>query len=169
LINVVAVFTPQEAQVLLGKSVCEFCEAIHVKRRRSLNSTMAKQLMALYRFFDNVEYYRNLQFHMQDELGLWVHASRYLTHLRMERECQKLRYWGFIEEHPGEKEDGNPHCGYIRMTRAGLNFCERKTKAYKYIITANQGSGFVGFVSGEIVDIIDAGQNDFDYDKEIRG
>lgn len=154
---------------MLGLRVCNLCYANHVRRKRSLNSTMAKQLMALYRFFNNVDYYSNLQFHIHDNLGLWVHASRYLMHLQMERECQKLRYWGFIEEHPGEKEDGNPHCGYVRMTKAGLDFCRRKTKVYKYIITENQGSGFVGFISGEVIDIVDAGQNDFDYNKEIRG
>ena len=163
------VFTPREAEAMLGKSVCQSCGAVHIKRRRSLNSTMARQLMALYRFFNNPKFYRNLQVHMRDDSGLWVHASHYLTHLRMERECLKLRYWGFIEERFSEKEDGNPHYGYIRITRAGMDFCERKIKAYKFIITENQGNGFVGFISGETVDIIDAGQNNFDYNKEIRG
>ena len=113
------VFTPEEAEAMLGEKHCEHCGAIHKIRRRSLNATMARQLAALYRYFKNPMLYANLQFHRDDSMGHWLHASRYLTHLRMERECLKLRFWGFVEEHPMEKEDGNPHNGYIRLTQRG--------------------------------------------------
>jgi hypothetical protein len=161
------VYTPEQAEAKLGQIRCEHCDALHQIRRRSLNSTMARQLVTLYRFFNNPGLYVNLQVHLNDSLGYWVHASRYLTFLRMERECLKLRFWGFIEEHPGGRDDGNPHNGYIRLTAEGKAFCERKFKTYKFILTKNQGEGFVGFISGEMIDIIEAGNNKFDYNKEI--
>jgi hypothetical protein len=164
----VRVFSVDQANAMLGDKRCDHCGAVSNTRRRSLNGTMARQLAALYRYFNNPALFGNLQFHRDDSTGHWVHASRYLTHLRMERECLKLRFWDFIEEHPYQKEDGNPHNGYIRLTTHGKSFCKRKFKTYRYILTKNHGEGFVGFVAGEMVDIVEAGQNGFDYSKEIR-
>lgn len=163
------VWTLEEAEKIIGMTTCECCGAMSTIRRRSLNSTMARQLLALYRFHMNPEAFLNLQFHMYEIfVGYWIHASHYLTHLRFDRECMKLRFWGFIKECPVPKEDGNPHCGYVRMTQEGIEFCEHKTKAYRYILTKNQGEGFVGFIDGEMIDIIGALGNKFDYSKEIR-
>jgi hypothetical protein len=163
------VFTREQAEKMIGSTECEHCGALHTIRRRSLNATMALQLAALYRYFKRPAQFGNLQFHMVDSSGHWLHASHYFMHHRIERECLKLRFWGFIEEHHGTREDGNPHNGFVRLTDRGLKFCEMRMKTYKYIMTKNQGAGFVGFIDGEVLNIVEAGQNGFDYGKEIGG
>lgn len=162
------VYTPEQAAIMIKAGTrCEHCGALHVIRRRSLNSTMARQLAAIYRYYRDPLTYRNLQLHMDDERGHWLHVYRYLTYLRMDNGCSKLRFWGFTEEHPDDKEDGNPHNGYFRLTSKGKKFCELKFKTYRYIMTKNQGEGFVGFIDGDMVDLIEAGRNHFNYAKEI--
>jgi hypothetical protein len=163
------IYTPEQAEEMIGSTTCDHCGAISTIRKRSLNSTMSRQLLALYRFFMYPNIFLNLEMHMRDANSYWIHASHYLTHLRLERECMKLRFWDFIEEHPSPRDDGNPHCGFVRMTIEGVRFCQRRVKAYRYILTKNQGEGFVGFIDGDMIDIIDSLGNNFDYNREIKG
>lgn len=166
----VKVYTFAQSEEEIGEKTCPHCEAIDSIKRRGLNSTMVKQLLALYKYFENPRHFNNLQVHLDDSMGHWVHASRYLGgHLGLDRECMKLRHWGFVEKHPDRKEDGNPHNGYIRITPRGKKFCLREFKVYGAILTRNQGRGLVGFVSEKLVDIVAAGGKHFNYDQEIRG
>jgi hypothetical protein len=162
------VHTPEQAKDLMdSKWRCEHCDALHAIKKRALNSVMAAQMMALYRYFIRPTLYGNLQFHMNDSSGHWLHGPKYLTYVQLDRDHSKLRYWGLTEWHGGTKEDGNPRNGYIRITDRGKYFCERRFKVYPHILTYNQGRGCVGYVDGELVDIVDAGGTHFNYRKEI--
>jgi hypothetical protein len=167
--NGMPVFTPAQAHELVQKGWrCECCQALHKTRQRALNATMVQQLATLYRYFRNPAIYDNLRLGMTDEHGEWLHVPRYLTHNRLDRDYSKLRFWGFVVLHPGPKDDGNPRNGYARLTGAGREFCENKTRVPGHILTTNQGKGFIGFVGTGLVSIVEAAGTAFDYDKEIQ-
>jgi len=166
----VRVYTPDEAkEIMNSKWCCEHCEALHAVKKRAFNNSFVVQLSALYRYFQRPAIYSNLQFHLDDTSGHWVHGAHYLLHSGLHPECSKLRFWGLIELHGGTKEDGNPRNGYLRITARGKFFCDRRFKIYPHILTRNQQGGHVGYVDGELVGIVDAGGIGFNYNKEIRG
>ena len=97
---------------------CPCCEHSHRVYHRSINSGMAKGLIAAFRA-------RNLQhFHAHDLLN---------DHNAWSGDFTKLRFWGFIEratEIEGLKGKTN---GYWRITAAGVEFIHGRTSAVKFL------------------------------------
>ncbi len=161
--------TKEEAKKLIGTEVeCSECDAVYTVRKRSLNATMARQLIALYRYFKDPDSFRNPSISLKDDVGEWVHANRYLTGLSMQGECAKLRFWGLLEERSGNKTDGNPHSGYFRITPYGVQFVEGKQAAWKFMLTRNR-DGCLGLIEDQTITIQQALGNEFNYAKEVHG
>ena len=160
--------TELEAQQYLESTItCSECGTRKIYRKRSFNSTMARQLIYLYKYFRDPSVYANLGVHSHDSEGDWVHASRFFKALKLERESAKLRHWDLIEEKSESKTDGNPHAGYFRITDYGSKVAQGKQRVWKYIITLNHKGGSLGVVETESLTIQQALGNGFDYSKEI--
>lgn len=126
---------------------CPCCNQFVKRYQRKLNSGMAVSLIRLYK--ENG----------QD----WMHALHTLVRLNPKAtimEYSKLKYWGFLEEKPGDVDPSKKSSGIWRITDEGVAFIKDFAPAPKYIYLYN--NKFLGF-SDEIINIKDALGSNFDY------
>lgn len=169
------IYTREQADAMIGtwKRYVEILgQQIQVQiaiRQRQHNSMMARQLMALFRVHVNpASIFDDPRLFLNDGKYRWIHASRYLSSkTSLHPECAKLRFWRLIEELAMMKADGNPHCGYVRLTDFGKQFCLGKERINRCILTQNQGVGFLGLIEGDMINISEV--KNFDYNREIQG
>ena len=132
---------------------CPVCEQFVKKYRRPLNSTMVRQLGALYHY--DKKYPRR-----------WVHAPTYLTKLQLDRECAKLRHFGLIRERVvTDRGDGSKHAGYYRITKLGVAFMDKKAVVPKYVVVYLNK---VIKVSKKTTDVVTALRDKFSYTELMR-
>lgn len=105
-------------------AICPACEQPAKVYRRALNHGMTGFLVRAYAV------------HGQD----WFRATEFLNKEHSTKllslEYSKLAYWGFLESSMGVREDGGSQ-GVWRVTRAGVDFIERRTQAPKYVLLYN--------------------------------
>ncbi len=126
---------------------CPCCEQMAKVYRRKINSSMAGDLIAMYRAFGT-------------EWG-YLPDLRKRASLKGNREESKLRYWGLVEERNERREDGG-HAGWWRVTAKGEQFIRRQAKLPKY---AHIYDGNRVAYSGPDTGIVEALGSPFRYDE----
>ena len=139
---------------------CPCCGRTVKVYKRPLNSSQARSLIALYKFFAV-----NPQ--------TWLHVPDYLSE-RLENQNNDIglaRHWRLLEEMPVTRTDGAPHAGFYRMTDYGFKFVARQTLIPKYAFLYNQT--LLGLSDGvyaplETTSIDEALGEDFNYAELMR-
>ena len=172
----VRIYTAKEAKALVGSRTCLACSVKRTVRKRSLNSTMAVQLVTLCSYLENPAAWSHIRMKEKPfvcvEGYAWVHAASLLPHVLiagkpLDRECAKLRFWRMVRISPDIKEDGRKGSGYVSVTQRGLDFVHGVRSTHKFILTANHGVGLMGMVGEATFGIKDALGNHFNYNREI--
>jgi hypothetical protein len=130
---------------------CPCCGQLAKVYRRKINSSMAADLIAMYRAFGR-------------EWG-YLPDLRKRSSLKGNREESKLRYWGLVEETDDRREDGG-HAGWWRVTELGELFVTRRATVSKYVRVYDAEA--LSF-DGPNVDITSALGSEFRYDELMRG
>lgn len=127
---------------------CPCCEKVAKLYERPITSTVAYSLIKMFR-------------HAGTDWVRWKDLD-----IKQSDEA-KARFWGIIEERPGERPDGSTRTGWWRLTPFGVRFIHgqetitRRARLY--------GAKFYGFVEGDPqVDVRDCLGNRFDYGKLMR-
>ena len=130
---------------------CPCCFQYVKKYKRSITYSMCLALIKLYKEHERVGWYEWINIH-----NLYIKKNR-----MRENYITSLKYWGFVERNKGSKKDGNPNSGFWRITRRGVNFVRKQTKAPKSLWVR---SDHVYDVETDLmVDIVEASKNKFDY------
>lgn len=97
---------------------CPCCDQFAKLYRRSLSSSTARVLIAMY-------------LHNTDG---WV----YLPDLKLVRSDEaKARFWGLIQQRPGLREDGSARTGWWRLTHDGVDFVHNRLRVPKTAVIYN--------------------------------
>ena len=123
--------TLEEAKIWLRErfgdgAQCPCCNQLVKRYKRKLNSFMALSLIKFYHYSvarPEVE---------------WLHIKDLVEIAAGGGEFPRLRYWGLIEEQPGERPDGGKHRGFWRITENGKSFVRGTLEVPKYIYLYNQ-------------------------------
>ncbi|MBT8453898.1 MAG: hypothetical protein KJO40_18195 [Deltaproteobacteria bacterium] len=94
--------------------------------KRKLNSTMARALILIYRYFQ------------RPNAEEWLHVPSYLNWTQALGDVAKLHWWGVIEEKPEVRNDGSPRAGYYRITELGKAFVRNEASVIKYVYLYNK-------------------------------
>lgn len=130
---------------------CPVCTQ-HVKvYKRKVNSSMARDLIAIYRTYGTDFAY--------------LPDVRKTTGSKGNREESKLRYWGLIEEDNRRREDGG-RAGFWRITPRGVDWVLGRSTIPKY---ARVFDARLLSHEGEQVSIRDALGTKFRYDELMAG
>lgn len=98
---------------------CPCCYQYIKIYKRHFNSEMARVMIYIYK-------------HSIKAPG-WFHAKHVLGQTgKRDRDMGFLKHWRLVEEMEAEKEDGNPHAGYYRITKAGEEFVLGNLSIPKY-------------------------------------
>jgi len=124
---------------------CPCCKQFAKVYKRSIYSTMTRDLIHLYRLVGKAE----------------VHVPTTLN-LRSVGDFTKLVYWGLIREIPGERADGSSRVGWWAITDEGEEFIHNRRRVQKY---ARVYDGRCLGLMGEPVSVIDCLGTKFDYDE----
>lgn len=136
---------------------CPCCHRFGKIYRRKFNARMALCMIALYRL--DVK-----------ESGRWVHVASEIPYAKRGSDYGMLPYWRFVEEHPEEKDDHNPHNGQYRITFFGREFVLGRLRVRKYLYTYNNHPMDVDEAEArETTDIKEALWHHFKYDELITG
>lgn len=146
--------TVAQAQQWLVRNVglgarCPCCSQMAKVYRRTINTGMARSLIAMY-------------LHGQDRQS-WVHLPTVIG--RRSAEEGKLRYWKLVEERPGTRDDGG-HAGFWRLTDLGRQFVAGQVTVPKYARVYN---GKLLGLDGPQISIRDALGERFNYDELMAG
>lgn len=128
-----------------GGHSCPCCAQFAKVYKRPINSSMARDLIAMYRL-------HGLEF-------CYLPDVRTATKSRGNREESKLRYWGLIEEEQTLRPDGG-RAGWWRVTELGERFVLNQTHVQKY---AHIYDGRRLRFSGSPVSIVEALGQKFNY------
>jgi hypothetical protein len=122
---------------------CPLCSQFAKVYRRKIHSTMARDLIRLYR-----------------EVGAdeWVHVPTVLG--SSGGDLAKTVYWGLIEELPGVREDGSTRVGWWSITQLGKFYVLGRVLVPKYARIYN---GRLLDLVGDRVGIQDALGDKFNY------
>lgn len=120
---------------------CPCCGQMAKVYRRSINSGMARSLIAMYRAGGKE----------------FIHVPTVLD--ARSREEGKLRYWNLVEEQLAARPDGG-RAGYWRVTDLGERFVLNRTYVQKYALVYD---GTCFGVTGSPVNIREALGNKFNY------
>jgi hypothetical protein len=98
----------------------------------------------------------------------WVHMPTVIREKKLKNtggDFAKLKFWGLTEEKPNEKDSRKKQSGYWRITQAGIDFVENRTKIKKYLFVFDDKLYNVPRKPEEMVevDIIQALGEDFNY------
>lgn len=146
-------FSLREAQEWLQERVetgasCPCCGQFAKIYDRTINSGMARSLIAMYRVAPD---------------GGWVHLPTQIG--ARSREEGKLRYWDLVEEKTDLRTDGG-RAGYWRLTEMGVAFVKGVIKVEKY---ARVFDGKLLRLTGPMIGIREALTDKFDYEELMRG
>lgn len=126
-------------------ATCPCCRQFAKVYKRKVNSSMARDLIALYRTHSTEFAY--------------LPDVRKRTGSRSNREESKLRYWGLVEEDAVRREDGG-HAGWWRVTDLGARWVRLEASIPEY---ARIYDGRLLGLVGEPVTIRQALGAKFDY------
>lgn len=135
-----------------GGATCPTCTQHAQVYRRTINSGMARSLIALLRLD-------------QDDPDGWVHVPTQIG--ARSREEGKLAYWALAEEERAVRPDGG-RTGYWRITRHGRAFALGLVRVPKYA-QVYDGRCLGLETRGDYVDIHDALGKSFDLNELLRG
>jgi hypothetical protein len=102
--------------------------------------------------------------------GQYIHIENYFKSIpnlpaSVRGDLAKLRFWGFLTQKKGDKEDGNPNNGFYRITDTGKSFVENKMVTYSHVnIYNNKVLG----TSTKTITIKAALKNKFNYDEIVK-
>lgn len=133
--------------------VCPVCDQFVKVYKRKITSTMARQLLALYKMRLSGEH--------------WVHVSRLVLGGAGGGDFAKMEFWGLITQkshQPGD--EGKKTSGYWSITEKGQAFCEGQIKVPLHTYVYN---GTVLKQSEEAVDIKQSLSDKFDYRELMDG
>lgn len=110
---------------------CPCCGQYVKVYRRKINSTMARALLYIYKYFEH------------PDANEWLHVADYLVKVKKDStiaggDASKLRLWGLIEPLPSKRQDGSNRVGYYRITDLGKKFAEGKVKVSSAVYVYNQ-------------------------------
>jgi hypothetical protein len=126
-------------------TTCPCCGQFVKVYRRSITSTMAAQLIRVWKKFGESQW-----FHITDEAIGYGHGD-----------FAKLRYWGLLEGMDHEKGDeGKRTSGYWRVTEKGGHYAARRIRLPEYCIVYNGEK--MGF-DGKQIDIAESLGKKFNY------
>ena len=135
---------------------CPCCDKFVKVYKRKFNTGMAYVLIQIYRKAKKTD-------------NEWLHVGHFLR-----KECDlwpsdysKCVWWGLLEKHPGESDDGNSN-GLYRMTRKGSQFVKGRITIPEYAI---EYMSKVEKFDGPEIDIRQAlwtKDNKFDYNELMR-
>ena len=137
---------------------CPCCSQLAMLYKRPLTSAMTRVLIAL---------------HRRKSSGDWVHVQRFLSEAKFppsiaaSGDYAKLRYWGFIEQQEGEREDGSSRNGFWRITDKGRAFAKGETRVPGHAFVF--ADRVLRFDEKRLVDVRDALGKKFRYDDLMRG
>lgn len=128
--------------------VCPCCEQLAKRYPRTIYSTMAASIIAIYRAAGRE----------------WIHIPTLLDR-RAAADVPKLRHWGLLEEEMTLREDGG-RAGFWRLTEAGVAYVigNRHVPKTAYVYN-NEVLGY----EGPQVSIQDALGTKFDYRELMHG
>lgn len=130
---------------------CPCCGQFVKLYKRTITSSMARGLVAMYQ---------------HPNKGHYIHVPDYFDTLdlpnavRSTGDFAKLRYWGFIDQYVGFREDGSRRNGMYKITDLGCRFVKNEVGAPKYVELYN--GQFHNF-SGKIITIREALGKKFNY------
>ena len=127
-----------------GGVQCPCCGQRAQVYRRSIHSAMARDLIACYRQFG---------------VGEWFDLTA-IVGKRGTGDVTKLRYWGLMEQMPGEREDGSKRTGCWRILPRGADYVRSRVRVQKYAYVYD---GEAIRFDGPLVSIHDALGEKFDY------
>ena len=136
---------------------CPYCDKFAKVYRRRFNTGMAYTLIQIYRKAKKTN-------------NEWLHVGHFLHEecdVAVGRDYGKLIWWGLLEKHPGESDDGNSN-GLYRMTRKGSQFVKGQITVPNYAI---EYMSHVKEFDGSEIDIRHAlwtKDNKFDYNELMR-
>jgi hypothetical protein len=134
-------------QVTTGGASCPCCRQFAKIYRRRLHSGMARALVLMYRA------------HGCD----WQDKTQTLRGVgSAARDESLLRFWGLIEEDPRRREDGG-RMGWWRVTEAGANFVEGRTRAASHVVVYNGSK--IRLDAEKTISIREALGENFNYDE----
>lgn len=150
---------------LSGKGVdCPCCTQRVQRYKRKLNSGMACVLVHIYRATDALK-----------PTDGWLHVSRTLAARKVaaaDKEYSKLRFWGLIEQHPGnvDPDASTPHSGLWRITNPGRLFVENKLSVPRHVyVFKNEVRPAPKDDVPEQTNIVKALGDDFNYTELLGG
>jgi hypothetical protein len=134
---------------------CPSCGQTVKLYRRTIHSTMARQLIAIYRKGGT---YRRA----------WVEVPELIKGMRGAGggDYAKAAYWSLIEQRPGVREDGSARTGWYRVTIQGEAFVRGLLKAQRFALVFN---GQVHGFDGPLVNIRQCLGKKFDYNDLMAG
>ena len=135
--------------------VCPVCDQSVKLYKRNLNRGMASLLLEIFKAA-----------RAQD--AEYLHVSRHFLELKdnaVGREYSKLRFWGLLEEEPGERQNGNG-TGRWRVTPKGEAFIKGRVSVPRCALVFN--NQLIGYDDeGDRITIRGALENHFDYDELV--
>lgn len=144
-------------------ATCPCCNQFVKLYKRSLSKSSAYVLLLISCYFRG------------DQVEEWLHVPSYIAEMVADHprraaavrgDWAKLKFWGLIEEKPGERKDGSPRVGYWKMTPLGRQFVARQVKVPAHVFIYN-GEPLKRTVE-DLITIDDALGTEFSY-AEIMG
>lgn len=133
-------------------TICPCCEQFVKVYYRTINSTMAHQLIYAY--------------HTLADPAQWFHARTVVMGSASAGDFSKLEYWGLIQrQHHNAGDDGKKASGLWRITPKGIEFLKGRIAVPKYAVVYN--AKVIGH-EGEETTCRDALGTKFDYN-ELMG
>ena len=130
-----------------GGKHCPCCDQFVKVYKRSINKTMARQLIFSWRTFGYE----------------WFHAKDVVLGSASAGDYSKLKFWGLIEKKPHEEGyNGKKSSGYWRVTHQGARFVLFKLTVQKYALVYN--NRLLEF-EGDQVNIVQCLEDRFEYNK----
>ena len=105
-------------------ATCACCGQLVKLYKRKFNSSMARDLIALYRKTDS-----GYTYYHSEEIAKGNHSSR---------EISRVLHWGLVEEQPNQHDKNKRTSGYWRITSKGMKFVEGRNEIASHIFIYNQ-------------------------------
>lgn len=135
---------------------CQACGQFAKVYPRQIHSTMAVTLIDFYKLSKQDEGFHHV--------AVIFTKSRTAMHRLNGGDWAKLAGWGLIEEQPKDASEKTKRTsGFWRITEAGKNFVEKRTKVPRYMYVYDDK--ILGFSEAEVVGILDCLKEKFNYEE----
>lgn len=150
--------TVEEARVELKNHLnegrtCDLCGQFAKRYDRQIHSTMARWLIGLFRLSGG-------------DTKQYVHGTKVAGGYWGTNDFSKLKWWGLVEQMPGESDNGGRTNSMWRITEAGCKFVLGETTVPKFASVYNNT---LESFSGPQVSIHDTLHDKFDYKALMAG